>query len=140
MADKTGVEVHPFGGWGFWLIALVPFIRAGEIVPGLLAGTPFKFAESLLDLGLVGIGAALIAGRFLMPAASLSPTVLSVRPFPFLPPREIQRADIASVNWVSGSTLGLKLRSTGDTSVSMMLMAKQHREAVADGLRNRIAG
>ena len=139
LSDSNDVTSYTFGGWGFWLGAIVPFLRVGKIVPGLLAGNTFTVAESLLDLAVVAIGVALLAGRFSIPAATLSQTTLSLQTFPFLPRREVQLNDIARVNWVSGSTLGLKLRSTGDTSVSMMLISKQDRQDLVDRLRGLVA-
>jgi hypothetical protein len=139
LRDNNGVTSYAFGGWAFWLIAIVPFLHVGGIVPGLLAGNALTVAESLLDVGLVAVGVALLAGRFTLQAATLSRATLSLRVFPFLPPRKVQLHDLARVNWVSGSTLGLNLRSTGDTSASLMLMSKQDREDLVDRLRSLVA-
>ena len=130
---------HRFGGWIFWLIALVPWLRAGEIIPGLAAGDPFNLGEAILDILILLIGVALLVGRFVQPAAELSSNTLAVRVFPFLPPQTFELSEIAGINWLSGSTLGLKLRQKGDVSVSLMMLAKSGRSALVKSLEERVS-
>jgi hypothetical protein len=133
------VQQHRFGGWVFWLIALAPWLRVVDILPGLTAGDPFNLGEAILDISILLIGIAFLTGRSWQPAAILSPTTLSVRPGPFFPSRDIELSEITKINWVSGSTLGLNLRSEGDLSVSLLLIAKPHRDALVEALEKLLS-
>ncbi len=130
---------YPFGGWPFWLIALVPWLRVGKVIPGLIAGDPFNLAEAILDVAILTVGAALLAGRFAQPAVVLSATVLSVRLFPFLPPQSLELTQIDGVNWISGSHLGLRVRGKGDTSISLMLVSKSDRNSLVEKLKEHLS-
>jgi hypothetical protein len=130
---------HRFGGWLFWLIALVPWLRAGDIIPGLVAGDPFNLGKAILDIVILLIGVTLLVGRFAQPAAELSLNTLAVRIFPFLPSQSFELSEIAGINWLSGSTLGLKIRHKGDVSVSLMMIAKSVRNALVQALSERLS-
>jgi len=134
------VQRYRFGGWAFWLIALFPWLRAGEIPRGLVAGDPFHLGEAILNALLLLMSITLLIARFVQPAAELSPSILKVRSIPFLPSREFELSSIIKINWLSGSTLGLKLCSPGDVSVGLMLMAKTRRSELVKTLEERLSG